>query len=346
MLANFNAASQIEVTPMRSAVKRLIQTAASATTPWAQTLGKDGLWVLMYHRILPTSDQRFALEEPGMVVTPETFRQQLQWAKQLFTILPLSEWIARRNANKPLPKRACAITFDDGWLDNYEFALPILQQEQVPATLFAVSHAVGTNFQFWPNRVARLIDECANWSINPELKWISQTTQIDSNQPINGEQLARIIASLKQLPDSELNQQLDETESALHLPQLSAPSLASWEQLREMQDTGLIDIGSHTCHHFRLTEQLPTDILEQEIVESRHLLEQQLERPVSLFCYPNGDTSPLALRLVNQHYAAAVTTQRGINAASTPLHELLRIGVHEQITDTRTKFKARLSGWM
>jgi peptidoglycan/xylan/chitin deacetylase (PgdA/CDA1 family) len=319
---------------------------AGNLTPWLQSIVESPLWILMYHRVLPASDERFGNEEPGMVVTPETFLRHIQALKKLFTIVSLTEWIDRCDTGKPLPPRACAITFDDGWLDNFEFALPILQQEQVPATLFAVSHMVGTSSQFWPNRVARLIGNSAEWQKNSSLAWLRDLGGDYAAGFTDRENLGHIIAKLKQLPDSELSDRLDEAEKMSGIALANTPALVNWDQLRAMQNTGLVEIGSHTCHHFRLTEQLPADILEQEIVESRKELERQLEKPVSLFCYPNGDASAQAIKLVQQHYTAAVTTRRGINSMSTSPHQLLRIGVHEQISNTSLKFRAKLSGWL
>jgi peptidoglycan/xylan/chitin deacetylase (PgdA/CDA1 family) len=113
-----------------------------------------------------------------------------------------------------------------------------------------------------------------------------------------------------------------------------------------MQASGLVDIGSHTCRHCRLVEGLPAATLAQEIIDSGHYLQQQLDRPVDLFCYPNGDVSADAARLVAKHYRAAVTTRRGINGAGTPAQMLSRIGVHEDMSNTPTRFNARLSGWL
>ncbi len=112
-----------------------------------------------------------------------------------------------------------------------------------------------------------------------------------------------------------------------------------------MQATGLVDIGSHTCHHTRLVDGLSEQILHAEIVDSRRRLESELDKPVNLFCYPNGNVSPAAATLVSQHYAAAVTTQFGINRPDAPTHLLQRIGIHEDVSNTPTRFRARLSGW-
>lgn len=329
----------------KNIAKRSFQLLASRLGPQQISLNSTPkLWTLMYHRILPAADPRAAAEEPGMIVTPTVFRQHIRALKTLFEIIPLSSWIERRNSGAPLPKRACAVTFDDGWLDNYEFALPILQQEQVPATLFAVSHMIGTRTQFWPNRVARLISDRPNWQQQNALDWIRRASDETVQNPT--EQLAHIIAQLKQMSDAELKERLDQSEQQLGLAPVDTPALVDWDQLRAMQNSGLVEIGSHTCNHFRLTADLPPEIAEQEIVQSKQMLEQQLDRPVKLFCYPNGDSTAHAVNLVGQHYVAAVTTRRGINTANTAAHQLLRIGVHEHVSDTPTKFKARLSGWL
>lgn len=277
-----------------------------------------------------------------MIVTPESFRQQLRILKQFFILLPLSEWIARRAQGKPLPERACAVTFDDGWRDNFEYAFPILQEEQVPATVFAVSHMIGTTRHFWPNRLARLLAEVSPDALR-EYEWLAPLVH---DKAPDKEATANVIAACKQYSDDFLQTQLTLLEEKLApCAPLDAP-LMDWSQLSAMQASGLVDIGSHTCHHCRLVPGLPESVLEREIVESRKHLERHLDRPVTLFCYPNGDASAAAAELVSKHYDAAVTTRRGINVTGTPLQSLLRIGVHEDISNTATRFGARLSGWL
>lgn len=311
------------------------------------------LWTLMYHRILPQSDPRYASEEPGMIVEPNTFRQHLQQLKQLFTILPLSEWVERQQSGQAIPSNACAITFDDGWADNYEYAFPIIQQEQVPVTLFAVSDMIGGTQQFWPNRVARLFTHCSTEQLN-ELNWLAPFLQAatikrsngGATEALNAEQISAVIQQLKSLPDNLIASHLLEAEAELGIDNDTSQPLVNWQQLREMSDSGLVEIGSHTSHHFRLQQSLDPAVMASEIIDSQQRLQDELNKPVDLFCYPNGDVCPEAIKLVREHYKAAVTTQRGINSnAGQDLHQLLRIGVHQDISNTATKFQSRLANW-
>ena len=72
----------------------------------------------------PAEDPRTSAEEPGMCVTPEVFAMRLAQLRRYFTPMRLADWVAKQRAGEPLPARACAVTFDDGWRDNIEYALP------------------------------------------------------------------------------------------------------------------------------------------------------------------------------------------------------------------------------
>lgn len=331
---------------MKKLLKNSLNLLAANFGPHRLSSAAPRLWVLMYHRILPPADARFDGEEPGMIVTPDSFRQHLQTIKKLFEVLPLSDWVERRAQGKPLPRRACAVTFDDGWLDNLEYALPILRQEQVPATVFAVANMIGTTQQFWPNRLARLLTTPGIGRDHEAFAWLRPLAGYRATGVLTAESIAAVIDACKRFSDPELAARLEHMEAAAALPPVAAPALMDWSQLQRMQASGLVEIGSHTRHHYRLAGDLPTHLLHDEIAGSRTQLEQMLNKPVKLFCYPNGDVSRPAAELVGKHYLAAVTTRRGINAADTPALALSRIGVHEHIGDTDQRFQARLSGWM
>ena len=111
--------------------------------------------ILNFHRVLPAKRARALAVEPGMMLTPESFRRVLEALTGNFHLVSLSDLVTRILEQRPFPERACAITFDDGWRDNYDFAFPELERFEVPATIFVVTERVGTLGAFWPDEVCR-----------------------------------------------------------------------------------------------------------------------------------------------------------------------------------------------
>ncbi|MDH5387403.1 MAG: polysaccharide deacetylase family protein [Gammaproteobacteria bacterium] len=314
---------------------------------------KPKILILMYHRILPANDRRAQLEEPGMIVTPETFRSHVSMLKQHFNIIHLSKWLELKNSGAELPERACAITFDDGWADNFEFAFPILKELDAPATVFVVSDMIGTSRQFWPERLAQIVtciakDHPDQWS-HTALDWLKNPAtryQFTTVAPTQ-EELGELISNAKALSDDEIHDRLNIIEHVLNLQgQINKPDLLNWEQLSEMNTSGLIEIGSHTCNHIRLSNEVDNVVLEYEIIASKKLIEKRTGQAVKTFCFPNGNYSAGALELVRKNYVGAVSTKKGWNTAASDSCLLHRIGVHEDIARDKTAFFARLSGWM
>ncbi|WP_111641462.1 polysaccharide deacetylase family protein [Marinimicrobium alkaliphilum] len=329
---------------IKKPLKPVLTSLASRYGAHRQHSATPRLWVLMYHRILPVTDERYHLEEPGMRVTPESFEMHLQQLRKHFELVSLKDWVSAREEGRELPPKACAITFDDGWRDNYEYAFPLLKQYNAPATLFAVVDKIGTDFQFWPNIVASLLLSGAGSRFkNDPVLADAATHEAYPDQ----EAVAGAIKRLKSRSDAEIFGALDAMDWRAQIPSAMVPALMNWEQLLDMQASGLVDIGSHTRTHARLTSALPAQALSDEIVSSKARLEDKIQRAVDLFCFPNGDFNPEALALVKETYKAAVTTNRGINQSDTlALHELTRVGIHDDIANTPTRFDARLSGWV
>ncbi len=334
----------------KTVIKRSLQHCAARYGRHTRASGRPQLAVLMYHRILPADDPRARLEEPGMMVTPETFRMHMQTLHDDFHVMPLSRWLHDKRKGVDLPARCCAITFDDGWLDNYEFAFPVLQEYKLPATIFLVSDMIGSQQHFWPQRLAMLLDavarQCPERWRDDELKWLREHSPVERPDALDGEAISHIIARVKTLSDRAIHDRISTLAERFDLDLPATPALLDWQQVRTMHDSGLVEMGSHTRHHVRLDDTVDTALLHDEITESRQQIESRLGQTVSSFCYPNGDFCPRALAEVAHHYDCAVTTQHGWNDDRTDPYRLNRIALHEDISADRTAFLARLSGWL
>lgn len=339
---------------MKRTLKRCAQVAVAQVAPFRWRLvSTPMLVVLMYHRVLPAGDERLQTEQPGMWVRPETFRMHVRTLKQHFEVVRLSDWLARAARGDELPPRACAITFDDGWRDNYEYAYPILSDEGARATVFLVSDVVGTNQAFWPERLARFLrfvsqpgQETARRSAELA-KELCPSLSLVAGADMSVELIDDAINRAKvRYSDEEIHTMLDENETRIGLREKTKPSLVNWQEVREMVRAGVIDIGSHTRRHVRMSSRTSKYVMRDEIVESKRVLEEKTDTKVELFCYPNGDITPDAYDMVKATYSGACSTRRGWNSASADPFALRRVGVHQDIAYDRASFVSRISAWL
>lgn len=272
----------------------------------------------------------------------------LQVLRQHFTLIDLGEWLDRRTAGDSLPERACCITFDDGWRDNFEYGLPVLVAARVPATVFLVSDFIGSAYRFWPNRLAGLLGRLGAQDIAllpDELSVLLARAGFLATSSADVEQIDRVINACKGRSDADMIGLLDAAEARVPgMTDAGGRDLLDAAEILAMRDSGLVRFGSHSRRHTRLLPGLTALQLDDELRGSRSRLEQMTGRPVDIFCYPNGDYSPAALELARGAYRAAVTTLPGWNQSHSDLHLLRRLSVHEDISADPASFLARVAG--
>jgi peptidoglycan/xylan/chitin deacetylase (PgdA/CDA1 family) len=305
----------------------------------------------MYHRVLPLHSPARMTEQPGMYVSPETFDLHLRELKRHFELVQLDDWLQRARQGAALPRLACAITFDDGWRDNYDFALPVLMKHSAPATIFLVSSFIGSTYSFWPNRLMSLLrrsfiepravayPEPLSRIVTPALREAARRGELRIKDA------DAVVQAAKEWNEAEIRG-LVETAAKSCDESANTGEILDREQVVRMSESGLVRFGSHTATHFRLGGRISQQDLEREIVGSRTALNELCGQAVNLFCYPNGETSADAVALVRRHYLGAVTTQRGWHGASDDAYLIRRIGVHEDVSNARDPFLERLSGWL
>jgi len=274
--------------------------------------------VLVYHKVSSDPHPFFP------PVPPCVFDQQLNILKHLYNVLPLQE-LVERSMNDDLPERAVAITFDDGYQDNYTYAFPILRKYELPATIFVSTAAIDNKVTLWHDQVF----DAFRFARNKKAHLDRIDCEINLNEADTAWQsLNMVLRRAKYLPARSRIDFVNEVEQALNSDITAQPraNMLSWAEIEEMHRQG-IRFGSHTVTHPILT-QVDQQQLQWEITESKSELQKRLNMEVTAFAYPNGqarDYDESVKRALQQAgYQFAVTTKFGFNTFGQDPFELHR----------------------
>lgn len=206
--------------------------------------------IIMYHSVSLVSDPDKKLE-----ISVGAFERQMRFLKKHhYNVLTLENLANLIGQKKKIPPRAIAVTFDDGYKDNYTHAFPILKKYKIPATIFIIINEVG----------------------RPQ-----------------GDRL-------------------------------------SWEDILDMQSSGIITFGGHTLDHEPLVDLKSDQDLKRQIFDSKRVLEEKLGREVTLFCYPHGIFNVKIRQLViDSGYRVAVATNPGRDYPDDDIFALKRLRISE-----------------
>lgn len=314
----------------------------------------NSLKILAYHRIT----QELDLHDP-LKVSIDSFDKQIQYLKKHYTILSGERLLNIINANEKLPKKSCLITFDDGWMDNYTNALPVLKKYRVPAIIFISTAYIGSNKIFWHERLQRLIRKLPVNMKRDEFKplsdvWPEHVIQllldtINAPLDIRYNKINELIHELKNYGQVKINEFIEDLLVICKLKEDDEPLMLTWDQVLAMSENGF-EIGSHTVNHTILT-QVDDDRINYELLESKKTIENKLNRPVYYFSYPNGDYRNSMMNMVERAgYNAAFAMVTGKPFSSENLFEIKRYMLRENtISNAKGRysemlFKIELSG--
>lgn len=307
----------------------LTQAASRAGDQWRLVRGQGGVsirrhpsdsfLILIYHRV--AEPRPFTLE----AVAPQAFQRQMRYLARHFQILPLADIVERVRTGAPIPPRSLAITFDDGYEDNYTHAFPVLRALGLPATIFLTTGWIDTDEIPWFDRVLHAFGRSTAESIALP----GETGRVPLGEGASRQALAiRALYALMRIPDTE-RRTAQESLIAELVPGDKGPikAMLQWTQIREMASAGMT-FGAHTVTH-PILSRLSEGEARRELSDSKRRIEEETQSPVSLLAYPVGramDYSPEVLRITQElGFTAAVTTTSGVNVRGDDLFLLRRV---------------------
>jgi peptidoglycan/xylan/chitin deacetylase (PgdA/CDA1 family) len=275
------------------------------------------LSILIYHRVLPQPDPLFPSE-----VDAKIFDEQMAQVAACFRVMPLRD-AAQGLRRGNLPARAACITFDDGYADNAEIALPILKKHGISATFF-----VATGFldggRMWNDTVIELIRRAPGHILDLSTMGLGRFEI--ATVPQRQQTISSVLYQLKYLPLEVRQSRVEEMCSLLPVVPPNDLMMTS-DQVRTLHNAGM-EIGGHTVSH-PILARMEAAAARVEIANGKETLEGITRAPVRLFAYPNGKPDQDYL---SEHVAmvrelgfdAAVSTAWGAARGNSDLYQLPR----------------------
>lgn len=291
-----------------------------------KSLNKRGI-ILMYHRVIELAQDPWEIS-----VSPTNFEEQVKIIKKLGRAVQMRE-MAGNLKRFSFGKKEIVLTFDDGYSDNFEYAKPILEKYNVPATFFIVSDAIGSKEEFWWDELERYIllskdlpavfdltidGKRYSWKIN-----LLDSAKADYNTIINHRPQPNALITryelyvslwdiLSYLPFSEKKAVLAQIRKWLggglavrenYLPMTQ-------ENLKMLAACPLFEVGAHTETHPMLAR-FSIEKQEVEIKRSKQSIEDMIGQSISSFSYPHGSyTNDTPALVKSAHFKQACTVNQ------------------------------------
>lgn len=304
------------------------------------------LTVLNYHRIDDPARKGFDTFLPNISATPSDFALQMDYVSQHYNVISGADLVAFIKGKRKIPAHAAIITFDDGYHDNYTKAFPILKACNLPAIIFLTTDFIGMGKPFYWDLIAYCFYHTKFKKV--ELPYLGLQGWVDEST--RTQVMHTWIGILKKISESEKQKTVEQLPK---LMKVDVPDdafrniMMSWSNAREMSENG-IEMAGHTVNHPILTR-ISLEEASRELINCKRHIEDQINKHVLSFAYPNGrlgDFNPELIRRVQQAgYEAAFTLLPGPMRDADVLKNPFSIKrVFLSYRDTFPRFVAKLAG--
>jgi peptidoglycan/xylan/chitin deacetylase (PgdA/CDA1 family) len=260
----------------------------------ATAMRRPGLIVLTYHRIADPARNPFY--DPVISATPESFRTQLKWLTRHIRLLNCAEVITQVESSSRWRETAVLLTFDDGYRDNFDVALPILREFKAPALFLIPTAFLNSPALPWWDHIAYVFKQTKirQFTLRQKAGPDDASPPLEINleiMPPSAAIMTVVRAFLHGTITDErwfLEQLCQLAEVELDAHQITRGLLMSWDQVQSLASLGAhFAIGAHSHSHRNLAT-LDENSQRDELTQSKQILEQRLKREISVLAYPYG----------------------------------------------------------
>ena len=242
-----------------------------------------GARILVYHGICSSNPTRFN----SLFLTARTFEQHLQFYKKYFHIVSLDEYYEQQFRGN---KFNVCLTFDDGFANNYEYVLPLLNKYEVPATFF-VTGIRNAGYDILWNDFLAIAQEFGPPEFECQREIFVRNNQMAYVSMVEGRPLKELLREEGFKKKAELIQILQ----CFLSPDIMEKVKVYWmqmtsSQIKELSGSPFATIGCHGYYHNDLAR-IPVRDMQEELIQSRRFLENLIQKPVDTLAFPYGSYS-------------------------------------------------------
>lgn len=302
----------------------------------SRKLGSKKTLILAYHRV-DNLTKDFEYDSSLISVSKSNFEKQMNYLSKHYNVISLEDFMDCHKKKIDPPKNSVVITFDDGYLDSYTNAFPILKKYNLPATIYLTTGAVKDNNLFWWDKLAYILNKTKSDSISH--KNLGNFSLKNKNKTFN-----EIKYKLKDMNEAKKNEIITQLSKTLKVNIPKEKMFLNWSQIKTMQKNH-VSFGAHTVNHPILTN-VSLKEAETEIEESKKTIESNLKTKVALFAYPNGHESDFNEDIIQilkkQKFSCSTTYIPGWADKNSNPYRLNRVFV--KYADNLIMFKNKLTG--
>jgi peptidoglycan/xylan/chitin deacetylase (PgdA/CDA1 family) len=299
----------------------------------SRLLRKTSAVILRYHSVCEHAHSTLSYIDPGLSVPLEAFDHQMKFLRERYVPVSLEDVVDAVCGGRPLPNRAVAVTFDDGYRDNHQYAFPILRKHGIAGAFYITAGCVNMGEPLWTSRLRYYFTATQQSSLalsQPEARRLDLTSPAARNASF-----AYTIATIKSVGKTRGGELFRDVEAKLAVTDLAPLSncMMTWSEIEEMGKGGQT-IGAHTLTHPNLPG-LPPEEAEAEIAGSKSLIEEKIRVPVLHFAYPNGRgvshfSDPVREMVKKAGFLSSVTSIDGPVYRDDDPFTLQRLGVYRK----------------
>lgn len=275
---------------------------------------KNSLTILLYHGV--TDKEPKGIENySGKHIKKEDFYKQMSYIKKNCVILSINEVVEHYLNRKAFSGNSVAVTFDDGFKNNYTNAVPILEELGIPAVFYISTGFIGNDKMFWVDVLEDSINRCEKRKIKVNLSGPPVIFQLGTPE-LKIRAIEEIKRYCKQVNNTKKNRVLlelqEETRVASH-SSFDNYLKMDWNAVKKLDSNPLFTIGGHTENHSILAA-LPLAEMKLEIEHSLTALEENLNHKIMDYSYPEGQ------RCHYNNDVIGVLKEKGIRCCPSAVH--------------------------